>query len=117
MRKLSLLAIAVGGSMCLASAVHAQAIVVKDAACVLFDGNGSAAVIPDGGHFLVTPSSNGNSNATCSGIVLPAAGGGTVHYDFESTGAVCNTAICLTEDWKEVVTPNGNASITCHCKF
>jgi hypothetical protein len=98
-----------------ASGAHAQAIVLDDVDCALFDGNGALVAVPGGGHFVLTPSKNGTLEARCSGIVSPASGGGTVQYDFDSTGEECEVAACVTTKWHEVVTPNGNATVTCHC--
>jgi hypothetical protein len=116
MRRLWLaVAFVVCATFCMASNARAQAVVLSDQDCALFDGNGAIVPIPGGGHFVITPSKNGNHEVTCSGIVAPASGGGTVHYDFKSTGLQCNAASCATDKWHEVVTPNGKATITCHC--
>jgi hypothetical protein len=98
----------------LASAAQADpgngAVVIKDGVCGLFDGNG-AVVLSDSSHSVVTPSDNGMIK--CQADVTPAAAGGTVKYNFANTGVLCGGPLGVTEDWQEVVSASGKATLTC----
>jgi hypothetical protein len=95
------------------AAAHADpAVRIDSAGCVFLDGNGSL-VFFEADRTVIT--SAGNINTVCKGTVAPAAGGGAVTYDLESTGLVCVTFGCVTEKWHETVSANGNATVTCRC--
>jgi hypothetical protein len=86
------------------------AIVAKDGLCGLQDGDGN---------FVLTSSSiqvtnnGGVTTLVCKVKDVPNSTGSAVHYDFESTGFLCNTNGGQTEDWSETVSASGNATLVC----
>lgn len=88
------------------------AVVVKDIGCGLLDGDGNFAFTSES-HAVSTNS--GNSKITCKADVAPSTTQkSAVKWNFANTGLLCSTAFGVTEDWEEVVTPSGKASIVCH---
>ena len=94
------------------SAKAQSAVVIKDIGCGLLDGNG-AFVFTSESQAVSTDS--GNSKITCKAQVTPSATEkGAVKWNFENTGFLCSTSFGTTQDWQEVVTPSGQASLVCH---
>ena len=88
------------------------AIVVDTYTCILLDGDGNPVEVPSS-HDVVTPS--GNGNYSCKASVPPGSGHGAVHWDYANTGSSCDIpGAGTTTDWKETVTPSGEASLSCH---
>ena len=87
------------------------AIVIKDSGCGLLDGNGGFVFTPEE-QAVIT--SSGNSKITCSTQVTPSSTAqGAVHWNFANTGLLCGTFAALTQHWEEVVTPSGQATLSC----
>jgi len=87
------------------------AVVIKDSACFLFDGNGSPVLVTQS-QAVIT--SSGNSKFTCRAQVTPSSTAqGAVYWNLANTGYQCNTFVGLTPHWEEVVTPSGQATLTC----
>lgn len=89
----------------LESSVH-----LSDFGCGMIDG--------DGGFIAATSSdviftSSGNANFKCSIKGAANSTGSAVHYDFASTGLLCGTLNGVTDQWKETVSANGNATLQC----
>ncbi len=102
----------------------APAVVITDTPCLFLDGNGFLALASES-QAVVTDS--GNSKITCTGQVTPSSSAqGAVHWNFDNTGRLCSTSRGLflpthhrppfpvTRDWEEVVTPSGQATLSCH---
>ncbi len=99
------------------------AVVITDFGCTFLNGNGFLAFASDS-QIVVTES--GNSKLTCTGQVTPSATAqGAVHWNFDNTGLLCSIPrglflhhhrppLPLTRDWEEVVTPSGQATLSCH---
>lgn len=88
------------------------AVVVKDIGCGLLDGDGNF-VFTSESHAVSTDS--GNSKITCKADVAPSTTAqGAVKWNFANTGLLCSTSFGSTQDWQEVVTPSGKASLVCH---
>jgi hypothetical protein len=108
---LTLSAVALVASLSVSTrASSAGAIVIKDELCGLFDGDGG--VVMGSGSIQVT-NQGGFSLLKCSVKNVPNSTGRAVRYDFASTGMPCGTANGSTEDWQEVVSASGNATLTC----
>jgi hypothetical protein len=90
------------------------AVVVKDGGCTVFDGDGNLVFLPESSHSVVTGGNSGNAKVTCKGEVDPSSTEkGAVHFDFDSTGVLCNTPLGATDKWHQVVTPSGQTTLTC----
>jgi hypothetical protein len=89
-----------------------SAVVIKNGGCELFDGNGNV-VNASGDQAVITHS--GNSKITCRAKVPPSSTAqGAVHWNFANTGEECFTEPpVLTQHWEEVVTPSGQATLSC----
>jgi len=99
----------------------APAVVITDSSCTFLDGNGSFVFASDS-QAVITDS--GNSKITCTGQVTPSSTAqGAVHWNFDNTRLLCSILSglarhhhqrLLTQDWEEVVTPSGQAMLSCH---
>ena len=103
------------------------AVVITDTPCLFLDGNGFLVSASDS-QAVVTDS--GNRKITCTGQVTPSSTDqDAVHWNFDNTGLFCsiygNPSISsglarhphrfpFTQDWEEVVTPSGQATLSCH---
>jgi hypothetical protein len=89
--------------------------VLRTNGCIVFDANGVPVFDPEAQVQIVnTNNKNGNISATCKGQ-LPAPGvlpDRALRFNFENTGFFC--IVPGNEDWQEVVTPSGQAHLTCH---
>lgn len=89
------------------------AVVIKDAACTVFDGNGS--LVPGDGA-IVVGTHGGTTTVKCSVKGVANDTGKAVTFNFEKTGVSCNAAGTPTEDWHETVSKSGNATLVCKVK-
>jgi hypothetical protein len=111
---LVLLVLAVAGMG--VSAKAASALVIRGNTCFLFDGNGNV-VETTGSVSVVT--SGGSSQITCIAKVPASSTGNTVIYNYSNTGESCETSqsditgSLPTLQWREVVTPSGQATLSC----
>lgn len=104
--------LAMVGTRAVQAASDNAAIVINDIGCGLLDGDGNFAFTTNS-HVVSTNS--GNSMITCKADVAPSTtANGAVHHDYASTGLLCSTTFGVTDDWHEVVTPSGKASLVCH---
>lgn len=113
-------------------AVHTVPDALSGMPCGLLDGNGVVRTSPD---FKITNTQNQHGNATfqCRGNVPPADSGGAVHWDATSAGRLpefgMSSVPCMvpvpdpafpgssstpTENWQEIVSASGEATMTCH---
>jgi len=105
------LALLAGGTALAVSPASADgAVVINDQGCGLLDGDGGFAVA-DSDHAVVTPS--GNGVLKCKADVTVPSSGQAAHFDFASTGLLCNTPAGVTDDWRETVSASGQATLTC----
>ncbi len=88
------------------------AVVIKDTGCDLLDGNGNDVLIQQE-QAVITHS--GTSKITCRAQVTPSlTAQGAVHWSFANTGFECFTEPPFhTQHWEEVVTPSGQATLSC----
>lgn len=94
-----------------------EALVIKDGTCALFDADGHL-FFTNQTQQVDTDSKNNNSKISCHAqqpatVALPAK---AVHFNYENTGLLCSTGFGLTQNWKAVVTPDGNSMLSCHYK-
>ena len=71
------------------------------------------------GMAVAASDNSGNSMIVCKAQLDPTINPWplkAVKIDFESSGLVCGTGFDLTEDWQAVITPSGQATLTCHFK-
>jgi hypothetical protein len=104
------------------------AVVITDSVCMFLDGNGSLVLASDSQAVLTE---SGNGKITCTGQVTPSSTAqDAVHWNFDNTRLVCfipessegfgglafhhHFHIPPTQDWEEVVTPSGQATLSCH---
>jgi hypothetical protein len=89
-----------------------SAVVIKDSGCGLLDRNGSFTSTTTN---QIVDTSSSNSKITCKAQVTPSVTAtGAVHWNFANTGIMCSTTFGLTQDWEEVVSPSGQATLQCH---
>lgn len=103
-----------------ASADTYRAVVIKEGACGLLDGNGAFVVTTDV-MTVAAHSENGNSKLTCKAKDVPNDTGSAVIWDFGNTGGLCLIASphgpIVTDDWQETVSASGNATLQCRYKL
>jgi len=124
MRKASLLSILiVAGLMMVPALVEAQAVVIKDTSCTVLDVDKAGTFEVWNTTKVTTPSQNCNRNVSCHGDLSDVDGfsapdKGAVVFNYENTGWECSVdfdgAQATTTSWHQVITPNGNVSLTCH---
>ena len=102
---LALIGVVSGPGVSTPASDSAAELVISDQGCTFLDGNGRFAVL-DADHTVITPSRGG---LTCTGSITPSSAGAAVGYDYVSTGFRCNGS----RGWRETVSKNGNASLTC----
>lgn len=106
----------------------APAVVVNPAGgCGLFDGNGDYIYFEQRPQAVTrsvwTQSENGITMWQCNVRLAPSSSGQAVHFDAKSTGAGCFIVSPLpnffitTNDWKETVSANGDATLTCRSQY
>ena len=103
----SLVVLLVGGVTMLADNA---AVVVNETGCWMLDGNGDF-VITNNAHAVTT--SNGNGSMTCQANVTPSSSGKAAHWE-GTASLLCLTPGGATADWKETVSADGQASLSCH---
>lgn len=93
------------------------AIILTDFGCGLLDGDGNGIFTTDTKVVNSLGKNGGNVNLKCYASDVPNSTGETVKWDFYNTGSPCGTQYGLTEDWRIVVDPEGNAIMTCKIHF
>jgi hypothetical protein len=94
----------------------APALVISDFGCNLIDGNGAFAFTTDT-HGVVTNSNNDNAMMRCQAQVTPSPDGRAVRWSQDThPGLQCNVLGRLTDDWRNVVSASGNATLICQFK-
>ena len=113
------LATLIAGGISVAQAAPAVVTRTEDG-CGLLNGNGVPQFATDA-KMTTTQSANGNATFQCRADVTPAASGGAVQFDFNSTGFSCGVPnpdpvkeSQMTQHWQETVSASGEATLTCH---
>ena len=88
------------------------ALVINDFGCLLLDGDGEI-VFTSSSHALNTQNENRNRVLKCSIKSVANSTGKAAHFDFKSTGYLCNAMGILTSNWHNKVSKSGNATLTC----
>jgi hypothetical protein len=106
--------------MLFATAVYAApAIIISPDTCSMADGDGGF-LTTDNIKIVNTNNGQGNHfNLKCHAFGVPNSTGGVVKYDYFNTGELCisSTIGQSTDDWQEVVSKEGNATLTCKYHF
>lgn len=97
-------------ALCVPVRASDRAVVIKDSACMLLDGDGG--VVAADGSISVTHKNGWMF--TCKAKDVPNASHHEVRYDSVSTGWPCMTDNGPTDDWQETVSASGNATLSCH---
>ena len=107
------LGLAAGSLALLRGTAHAQAVVISDQGCGLFDGDGNI-VLASSDHSVITPSGNGNCNLKCSVKGVANSSGRAVNLDSTIVPISCGIPGCApTANWHETISASGNATLTC----
>ena len=108
--------------MLVASAVYAEpAFIITEGSCGMADGDGGSITSTDVKQVNSNSQKNGNITLKCYATGVDNSTGKVVKYNFENTwGASCSTLKTFpeisqqfTDDWKEVVSADGDAVLTC----
>jgi len=100
--------------MMFASAVYADpAVIITNFGCGGLDGDGGGWGTTDTHVVMSNNGKGGNVNFKCHATGVANSQGRAVHWNFDNTGAVCNTLFGTTEDWKSTVDTEGNAVLSC----
>lgn len=116
--RLVIILLVVAVVMGLGSSVQADsensAIVINDFYCGMMDGNGGFPYTYDS-RAVYSNDANGNSYLSCRSQVTPSSSAkGAVRWNYSNTGLSCYTLFGWTTNWQEIVTPSGQATLTCH---
>jgi len=112
-------AIMIGGAVAPALAGNNAALVIEmdPGNCGVLDGNGNVVNIAGTTHSV--QNNAGNTKLTCKGIVTPAADGKAVKFTFDTSpipGLLCGTPGGSTDNWKNIVSAEGDVTLTCFIK-
>lgn len=94
------------------AAAAQRAIVVHEGGCGMLDGNGGFVQ----GEMHSVTNNGGNTIFKCQAKKVSNATRSNVTWDQANTGFMCGTPNGPTADWRETVSPSGNATLTCHVK-
>ena len=87
------------------------AIHINDAGCALRDGDGGF-VLADSDATVIT--SSGNGKLTCKVSDVANSTGSAVKWNYDNTGLLCNIiGAGATDDWQEIVSASGQATLQC----
>ena len=90
-----------------------RAVVVNEGGCWMLDGDGGF-IQGEMPHSVTN--NGGNSIFKCQSKKVSNASRSSVTWDQANTGFMCGTTLGMTADWRETITPSGNATLTCHAK-
>jgi hypothetical protein len=107
--------------MLFTSVVYADpAFIITEGSCRMADGDGGSITSTDVKQVNSNSPKNGNITLKCYATGVDNSTGKVVKYNFENTGAFCDTFETFpelsqqsTDDWKEVVSADGDAVLTC----
>ena len=117
--KLALLALAAPAAM-LASSEHAAVVITQEGGCLVRDSDGNKIYVGDV-HKVITNSKNGNVTLRCQATDVPNTTGQAVHWDTNNTGGgkcgiELNGEMVFTDDWRQTLSADGQATTICHIK-
>jgi hypothetical protein len=102
-------------AMCAMPAMAANgAVVLHDAGGTLFAADGSLFSTSNGCTYVANHAGHTLSSCHAQQPTSVANPSKAVIFNFSNTGVLCSANGVLTQNWQEVVTPNGSVSITCH---
>jgi hypothetical protein len=90
------------------------AVVLQGAGGALFAANKTLFSTPDGCTYVANHSGRTLSSCHAQQPASVANPDQAVIFNYGNTGVVCLADGVPTQDWQEVITPSGNASIICH---
>ncbi|MFW6161989.1 MAG: hypothetical protein ACODAJ_04420 [Planctomycetota bacterium] len=98
-----------------------SAIVVGKGGAALLDGNGDIAYATDF-HKVITRSRNGNAILKLRAKDVPNDTGKAVHWSYANTRMTCGVyvtgrGVVAASNWRETVSADGNAVLTCLVKL
>jgi len=106
----------------LAQTEPADFFIFTDGSCGMLDENGDGVIFADGVQISAN-SANGNVTLICSvkldrevNIKRSKIWNYDNTFDNELNGGKCLTLDGPTDDWHQIITPNGNAKLVCHLK-
>lgn len=116
MKSIKLLCVSV--FMLVSSAVYAEpAVIAMDFGCWFPDGDGVFTFTEDTKEVVTMGGKGSNVILKCRATGVANSSGETVKWNQQNTGILCGTHYGSTEDWRVVVTPDGNAKMTCKIHF
>jgi hypothetical protein len=89
-----------------------RAVVAKGDGCYMLDGDGGFIA----GEYHSVTNNGGVSTFKCQAKKVNNSSKSNVTWDNANTGFMCGTALGNTADWRETISPSGNATLTCHAK-
>ena len=101
------------------NAQNGAIIINSDTNCGVFDAEGN--MFTTGYQAVITKSNSGTITLKCQADNVPNNTGKVIKFDYASTNIPCvfftkDKGLQISENWKEVLTPSGNASYICHLK-
>ena len=99
----------------IAPAAHAErAVVVQDGGCMMFNTAGALVVVSLESNSVGTNSDNCNAMIQCK-AKIPNTTKKTIKFSGATSPTIpCSTINGLTQDWQQVISASGSASLTCH---
>jgi hypothetical protein len=113
----SVAVLAMAGVAAAQGAEDRGALIIREDACLLLDGNGNAVLVPANVQAVVTPSGNASVKCTAQGVT-PSADGRTKVFTFADLGIECGvvdtpTGPVFTQNYLMVITHSGIANLSC----
>jgi len=99
------------------NAQNSSIVIESEESCAVFDGNMN--IFTTKGYKAVTTKNNsGNITLTCIADGVPNNGASVKIYDYTSTQLPCvfktGEELHTTNNWKEILSPDGHVSYICH---
>ena len=115
MKKVLLASVILAISGFSAQALDTSAVVITDESCGMLNGGGGFILTTDTKR-IATGSPNGNTMFQCR-TQLPSHDGGAYNFSFETQNIACGimtqTGFVATNDWHQVISSDGQATLTC----
>lgn len=104
--------------MLLSSSVVAEpAMILTDFGCTFLDGDGGYVSTNDTKSVITMGGKGSNIILKCHASGAANSTGKAVKWNFDNTGRPCVTHFGTTEDWRIVVSADGQATMTCKVHF
>ena len=96
-----------------------MAVVITEFSCLMGDGNNPPNLFETAASNQIVETSKGNYYLRCRANNVDNPSKKIVKWNFETTGGVrCSYSLGEfsgeTEDWEEIITPSGQATLSCH---